>query len=53
LGIADAGDLDSGVERVRAAIEASPGLGELLRRLEPELAPSAKPVRERLGRPWA
>src|SRR5205085_1034076 len=30
LGIADTGDLDSGSQRVREAIEASPGLGELL-----------------------
>jgi uncharacterized Ntn-hydrolase superfamily protein len=53
LGIAATGDLDSGAERVRDAIAASPGLGELLIRLEPEIAPSAKVVRERLGRPYA
>ncbi len=53
LGIADTGDLDSGAERVRGAIAASPGLGELLIRLEPDIAPSAKVVRERLGRPYA
>jgi uncharacterized Ntn-hydrolase superfamily protein len=49
LGIAATGDVDSGAERVRDAIAASPGLGDLLGRLEPEIAPSAKVVRERLG----
>jgi uncharacterized Ntn-hydrolase superfamily protein len=53
LGIADSGDPDSGAERVREAIAASAGLGELLMRLEPDIAPSAKVVRERLGRPYA
>jgi uncharacterized Ntn-hydrolase superfamily protein len=48
LGIAATGDVDSGTQRVRAAIAASPGLGELLGRLEPEIAPSAAAVRERL-----
>jgi uncharacterized Ntn-hydrolase superfamily protein len=48
LGIAATGDVDSGAERVREAIAASPGLGELLDRLEPEIAPSAAAVRERL-----
>jgi uncharacterized Ntn-hydrolase superfamily protein len=49
LGIAETGDLATGAERVRDAIAASPGLGELLVRLEPEIAPSAAPVRESLG----
>jgi uncharacterized Ntn-hydrolase superfamily protein len=49
LGIAATGDVDSGAERVRDAIAASPGLGELLARLEPEIAPSAAAVRERLA----
>jgi uncharacterized Ntn-hydrolase superfamily protein len=48
LGIAASGDLDGGTARVREAIESSPGLGELLSRLEPEIAPSAADVRERL-----
>lgn len=49
LGIAATGDVDSGAERVRAAIGLSPGLGDLLARLEPEIAPSAAAVRERLA----
>jgi uncharacterized Ntn-hydrolase superfamily protein len=49
LGIAATGDLDAGAKRVRDAIAASPGLGELLGRLEPEIAPSAAAVRERLA----
>lgn len=49
LGIAATGDIDAGTERVRDAIAASPGLGELLARLEPEIAPSAADVRERLA----
>ncbi len=49
LGIAATGDLEAGAERVGGAIAASPGLGELLTRLEPEIAPSAAAVRERLA----
>jgi uncharacterized Ntn-hydrolase superfamily protein len=49
LGIAETGDLDGGAERVREAIAASPGLGDLLARLEPEIAPSASAVREHLA----
>jgi uncharacterized Ntn-hydrolase superfamily protein len=42
------GDADGGVERVRAAIAASPGLGTLLERLGPDVAPAADVVRRRL-----
>jgi uncharacterized Ntn-hydrolase superfamily protein len=39
----------AGLEAVKSAIEANSGLGELLARLSPELAPSAPAVREALG----
>ena len=39
------GDTQSGVERVRAAIAASPGLGTLLERLGSDVAPAAADVR--------
>ena len=39
----------AGLEAVQSAIDANPGLGELLRRLSPEIAPSAPAVREALG----
>ena len=42
------GEQDGGLERVRAAIAASPGLGELLRRLGPDVAPAADAVRQAL-----
>ncbi len=48
LGMANAGDERGGVDRVREAIAASPGLGELLNRLPPELAPGAAAVRQAL-----
>jgi uncharacterized Ntn-hydrolase superfamily protein len=48
LGAAQMGDLDGGVAQVRAAIETHAGWEELLRRLPPELAPSAPAVLERL-----
>lgn len=44
------GERDAGLERVRSAIEENAGLGELLSRLSPEIAPSAPAVREALGR---
>ncbi len=50
LGLVQLGESAAGVERVRTAIAANPGLGELLNRLSPELAPSAPAVREILGR---
>jgi uncharacterized Ntn-hydrolase superfamily protein len=48
LGAAHAGDLDGGVQDVRAAIEIQPGWRELLARMPPEVAPSARAVLERL-----
>ena len=50
LALVQLGDRDAGVARVREAIGRNPGLGELLTRLSPELAPSAPVVREILGR---
>jgi uncharacterized Ntn-hydrolase superfamily protein len=49
LGTAQAGDLDAGVERVRAAIALQPSWRELLPRLGSDVAPSAGPVLARLG----
>jgi uncharacterized Ntn-hydrolase superfamily protein len=49
LGIAAGGDLDRGVERVRAALEAHDGWRALLARLDAEIAPAADAVREALG----
>ena len=40
----------AGLEAVKSAIEENGGLGELLNRLSPEIAPSAPAVREALGR---
>jgi uncharacterized Ntn-hydrolase superfamily protein len=48
LGMVQAGELDAGVELVRAVTEAEPAWRELLSRLEPEIAPSAKEVLARL-----
>ena len=48
LGAAHAGDLESGLQDVRAAIELQPGWRELLERLPPEVAPSTRAVLERL-----
>jgi uncharacterized Ntn-hydrolase superfamily protein len=48
LGMAQAGELEPGVELVRGVIDAEPRWGELLERLSPEVAPSAAAVRERL-----
>jgi len=48
LGAAAAGDLQTALEHVRAAIAAHPGWRELLGRLPPEVAPSAEAVRARL-----
>ena len=49
LGIAATGDLEAGAARVAEVIEADPAWAELLARLEPEIAPAAPAVRERLG----
>lgn len=48
LGLAQAGDMDGALERVRAAIEAHPGWRGILERLPPEMAPAAAAVRGRL-----
>jgi uncharacterized Ntn-hydrolase superfamily protein len=42
------GHRDEGLERVRAAIAAGPGLGQLLERLGPDVAPAAAAVRAAL-----
>jgi uncharacterized Ntn-hydrolase superfamily protein len=49
LGIAAAGDVDAGAERVAAAIEARDGWRALLERLDAEIAPAADAVRAALG----
>jgi uncharacterized Ntn-hydrolase superfamily protein len=49
LGTAQSGDLDGGVEQVRAAIEMHPGWRELLALVTDDVAPSAAAVRDRLG----
>jgi uncharacterized Ntn-hydrolase superfamily protein len=48
LGAAHAGDIERGVQDVRAAIELQPGWRDLLERMPPEVAPSARAVLERL-----
>jgi len=53
LAHAQAGDLDTGVTLVREAISHHAGWREMLERLEPDVAPSAAAVRDRLGRPEA
>ena len=50
LGRAAGGDLEGGTEMVRATIARSPGWAELLRRLEPDIAPAAEAVRGVLER---
>ena len=50
LATARAGDLEGGVDQVRAAIRMQPGWRELLGRLEPEIAPGAALVLEALER---
>jgi uncharacterized Ntn-hydrolase superfamily protein len=50
LAAAQAGDLELGTARVRAAIERHGGYGRLLERLSPQLAPAAATVREALER---
>lgn len=49
LGVAQAGDLDAGVAQVQAAIAIQPAWRELLRRLPPEMAPSAAAVLAQVG----
>lgn len=48
LGLAQSGDMDGGLARVREAIAAHPGWREILDRLPPEMAPAAEAVRQRL-----
>jgi uncharacterized Ntn-hydrolase superfamily protein len=48
LGAAQAGDIDTGLTRVRRAIEMHPAWRELLERLPPDVAPSAAAIVERL-----
>ncbi len=48
LGAAQAGDLDTAVTRVRGAIQMHAGWWELLGRLPPQVAPSARAVRDHL-----
>jgi hypothetical protein len=48
LGAAQAGDVDRGVEDVRAAIAMQPGWRPLLERLPADVAPSAAVVLARL-----
>ena len=49
LGIAQGGDLDAGVERVRAALAEHDGWRQLLARVNSEVAPAADAVAEALG----
>ena len=49
LGAAEAGDLDTGAQRVRAAIALQPGWRELLGRLTPATAPAAAAILERIS----
>jgi len=49
LAAAQTGDMPIALARVRRAIELHPGWQDLLRRLEPEIAPSAAAVRDALA----
>jgi uncharacterized Ntn-hydrolase superfamily protein len=49
LGIAQGGDLEAGVERVRAALAEHDGWRDLLARVDSEVAPAADAVAEVLG----
>ena len=48
LGLAESGQMDAGLARVRQAIEVHPGWREILERLPAEMAPAGEAVRERL-----
>jgi uncharacterized Ntn-hydrolase superfamily protein len=49
LGLAQSGQMDAALARVRQAIELHPAWREVLERLPDEMAPAAGAVRERLG----
>lgn len=49
LGLAQSGQMEAGVARVRQAIELHPGWRKILERLPAEMAPAGEAVRERLG----
>ena len=51
LALAHTGDLDTGTDAVRRAIEKHSGWGVLLDRLSPTFAPAGEDVRRALGRP--
>jgi len=51
LALAHTGDLDTGTDAVRRAIEKHAGWGVLLDRLSPTFAPAGEDVRQALGRP--
>jgi uncharacterized Ntn-hydrolase superfamily protein len=51
LALAHTGDLDTGCDAVRRAIEKHAGWGVLLDRLSPTFAPAGEEVRQALGRP--
>jgi uncharacterized Ntn-hydrolase superfamily protein len=51
LALAHSGDVDSGVDAVRRAIDRHEGWGRLLDRLSREFAPAGPEVRRALGRP--
>ncbi len=51
LALAHTGDLDTGTDAVRRAIEKHAGWGVLLDRLSPTFAPAGDDVRQALGRP--
>jgi uncharacterized Ntn-hydrolase superfamily protein len=51
LALAQSGDLETGVDAVRRAIEKHAGWGTLLDRLSPTFAPAGPEVRRALGRP--
>jgi uncharacterized Ntn-hydrolase superfamily protein len=51
LALANAGDVEAGVDAVRRAIDAHAGWAVLLDRLSPDFAPAGDDVRRALGRP--
>jgi Flp pilus assembly protein TadD len=49
LSLAQGGDVEEGAAKVKRAIDLHTGWGDLLARLDREIAPGAEPVREALG----